>query len=83
MKELRVGERILVMSDNQPTFAPVTTFLHRLPQQEAVFFAITTSRSNTLRLTAEHLLYTIRCAEPVTTQEEWKLAFAREIQASD
>lgn len=82
MKDLRVGERVLAMNDGQPVYTPVTTFLHRLPEQEAVFVTITTSESNTIRLTPEHLIYTIKCDSPMPTQEEWTLAFAREVQAS-
>jgi hypothetical protein len=83
MKDLRIGERILVVNDDQLIYAPVTSFLHRMPEQEAVFIVITTSDSKTIRLTSEHLLYTTKCNEPIALQHTWRLVFAREVQVSE
>ncbi|VDM61028.1 unnamed protein product [Angiostrongylus costaricensis] len=61
VKDVVVGDMVLTIDESMATFSPVIMFLHKLEHEEAVFLHIHTDYGESLKLTANHLMYVANC----------------------
>ena len=57
MHSLKIGEKVQVAAEGTICLEPVITFIHREQEKLQDFLSITTTKSNSLKMTEDHLLF--------------------------